>query len=43
MNTNALKRKWFTDNEFINKYMEKHKEALCNLIDNENLRVAAVS
>jgi hypothetical protein len=39
MNTNALKSKGFTDNEFIIKYMEKHKEALCNLVDNENLRV----
>jgi hypothetical protein len=43
MNTNALKRKGFTGNEFISKYMEKYKEALFNLVDNENLQVAAGS
>jgi hypothetical protein len=28
----------FTDYDFIDEYMEKQKETLCNLSDNENLR-----
>jgi hypothetical protein len=38
MNDEGLKMLGFTDYDFIDEYMEKQKETLCNLFDNENLR-----